>query len=127
METVSQSLASDVEEYEAWLRTQCDVSEKGLDRKHEKMAESAFRFYRAACFRFARTVPIFVPELCDAPETVCVGDPHIENRGTWRDGEGRLVWGVNDFDDAAPLPKAGAAPSRHQERVREGTRRPQGG
>src|SRR5262249_31869607 len=24
--------------------------------------------------------------------------------GTWRDREGRLVWGVNDFDEAASLP-----------------------
>src|SRR5262249_1677420 len=24
--------------------------------------------------------------------------------GTWRDREGRLVWGVNDFDEAHPLP-----------------------
>jgi len=33
-----------------------------------------------------------------------VGDAHIENWGTWRDEEGRLVWGVNDFDEAATLP-----------------------
>jgi hypothetical protein len=33
-----------------------------------------------------------------------VGDLHIENFGTWRDIEGRLVWGVNDFDEAAELP-----------------------
>jgi uncharacterized protein (DUF2252 family) len=29
---------------------------------------------------------------------------HIENFGTWRDHEGRLVWGINDFDEAFPLP-----------------------
>src|SRR5690349_917917 len=29
---------------------------------------------------------------------------HIENYGLWRDAEGRLVWGVNDFDEAAELP-----------------------
>jgi hypothetical protein len=28
----------------------------------------------------------------------------VENSGTWRDSEGRLAWGVNDFDEAAPLP-----------------------
>ena len=33
-----------------------------------------------------------------------VGDLHIENFGTWRDREGRLVWGVNDFDEAARIP-----------------------
>src|SRR5205085_8759771 len=29
---------------------------------------------------------------------------HVENFGTWRDNEGRLVWGVNDFDEACELP-----------------------
>jgi len=28
----------------------------------------------------------------------------VENFGTWRDREGRLVWGVNDFDEAFALP-----------------------
>ena len=31
---------------------------------------------------------------------------HLENFGTWRDAEGRLVWGVNDFDEAAVMPYA---------------------
>jgi hypothetical protein len=30
----------------------------------------------------------------------------VENFGTWRDMEGRLAWGVNDFDQAATLPYA---------------------
>ena len=29
-----------------------------------------------------------------------VGDLHVENFGTWRDSEGRLIWGINDFDEA---------------------------
>ncbi len=33
-----------------------------------------------------------------------VGDLHVENFGTWRDGEGRLIWGINDFDEATTLP-----------------------
>ncbi len=37
---------------------------------------------------------------------LAVGDIHVENFGTWRDAEGRLVWGVNDFDDAARMPYA---------------------
>jgi hypothetical protein len=32
------------------------------------------------------------------------GDAHAENLGIWRDAEGRLCWGVNDFDEAARLP-----------------------
>ena len=35
---------------------------------------------------------------------LAVGDLHLENFGTWRDEDGRLVWGVNDFDEAATMP-----------------------
>jgi hypothetical protein len=28
----------------------------------------------------------------------------VENFGTWRDAEGRLIWGVNDFDESCRLP-----------------------
>src|SRR5262249_42868412 len=31
---------------------------------------------------------------------------HVQNFGTWRDSEGRLVWGVNDFDETARMPYA---------------------
>ena len=41
--------------------------------------------------------------LAGAPEVVAVGDLHVENFGTWRDSEGRLVWGINDFDEAFPM------------------------
>ena len=37
-------------------------------------------------------------------EVLAVGDLHVENYGSWRDSEGRLVWGINDFDEAHPLP-----------------------
>jgi uncharacterized protein (DUF2252 family) len=40
----------------------------------------------------------------DAPKVLSVGDLHLENFGTWRDADGRLVWGVNDFDEAAIMP-----------------------
>jgi len=33
-----------------------------------------------------------------------VGDLHVENFGTWRDTNGRLVWGVNDFDEVNLFP-----------------------
>ena len=35
---------------------------------------------------------------------LAIGDLHLENFGTWRDAEGRLVWGINDFDEAWALP-----------------------
>jgi hypothetical protein len=39
----------------------------------------------------------------EAPRVLCVGDLHVGSFGTWRDAEGRLCWGVDDFDDAYPL------------------------
>jgi len=48
-------------------------------------------------------------DLTDAPRLLAVGDLHVENFRTWRDAEGRLVWGVNDFDEVAEMPYAGAA------------------
>jgi uncharacterized protein (DUF2252 family) len=33
-----------------------------------------------------------------------VGDLHVENFGTWRDAEARLVWGINDFDEVTSMP-----------------------
>ena len=100
------SLKSDVKDYEAWLRTQCKVVEPDLRYKHRLMKESAFFFLRATYFRWSRTIEAICPELKDAPSVLCVGDMHLENFGTWRDAEGRLVWGVNDFDDAAVMPYA---------------------
>ena len=48
--------------------------------------------------------PTVCPGIVRAPNVLAVGDLHIENFGTWRDAEGRLVWGVNDFDEACYLP-----------------------
>ena len=52
----------------------------------------------------------------DAPKVLAVGDIHIENYGSWRDAEGRVVWGVNDFDEAAKCPTrstwCGSPPAR---------------
>ena len=42
--------------------------------------------------------------MADAPQVLGVGDLHVENFGTWRDAEGRLIWGINDLDEAATLP-----------------------
>ena len=42
--------------------------------------------------------------LARAPRALAVGDLHVENFGTWRDVEGRLIWGINDFDEAWRLP-----------------------
>ena len=100
------SLQRDVDEYEAWLRLHCRVVKADLKEKHRKMRKDVFAFLRATYFRWARTIESVCPELATASIVACIGDIHVENFGTWRDGDGRLVWGVNDYDEAAFMPYA---------------------
>lgn len=100
------SILEATEEYENWLRTQCKVVEKDLAYKHERIRKNAFAFLRATYYRWARRIETICPDLADAPPALCVGDIHLENFGTWRDADGRWVWGVNDFDEAAVVPYA---------------------
>jgi hypothetical protein len=90
--------------FEAWLRRCITVVEQDLDYKHAQMRADPFLFFRATYYRWAQLWPGECPKLARAPKVLAVGDLHIENFGTWRDAEGRLVWGVNDFDEACPLP-----------------------
>ena len=94
--------------YEDWLREQLrgEIVEKDLERKHAKMRNSAFAFLRASYWRWAETALVICPELATAPALLAVGDIHLENFGTWRDIDGRLIWGVNDFDETAEMPYA---------------------
>lgn len=89
--------------YEDWLRTHTRLIEGDLRLKHTKMAESLFSFLRATFYRWAQTWPQVCSDLAAAPKILAVGDLHVENFGTWRDIEGRLIWGVNDFDEAGSL------------------------
>src|SRR5436189_949147 len=98
------SFVKDTEKYERWLRKQCRVVEVDLEKKHERMRESAFVFLRATFFRWAKRVEGICTDLAKTPPVLSVGDLHVENFGTWRDAEGRLIWGVNDFDEAAVMP-----------------------
>jgi len=102
--TIKQSTAA----YEHWLKTQLggELVDDGLKLKHDRMAEEPFPFLRATYWRWAETILDICPDLADAPVVLAVGDIHLENFGTWRDVEGRLVWGVNDFDEAAEMPYA---------------------
>jgi Uncharacterized protein conserved in bacteria (DUF2252) len=93
-------------QYEDWLREQLhgDVLAQDLAEKHDRMRESAFVFLRATYWRWAETIFDVCPDLTDGTEVLAVGDVHLENYGTWRDVDGRLAWGVNDFDEAAEMP-----------------------
>ena len=94
--------------YENWLRAELggEIVDKDLERKHEKMRDNPFAFLRATYWRWAETVLEICPDLAGAVQVLAIGDIHLENFGTWRDVDGRLVWGVNDFDEAAAMPFA---------------------
>jgi hypothetical protein len=98
------SFKAENQAFVAWLRRQCDVVEADLAIKHEHMRRDPFVFLRATYFRWARRIEAVCPELSRAPAVLAVGDAHLENFGTWRDAEARLVWGINDFDEAAVMP-----------------------
>jgi hypothetical protein len=89
--------------FEAWLGRHIRILQKDLDLKHAAMNSDAFRFLRATYYRWAQIWPEVCRELNEAPSVLAVGDLHVENFGTWRDIEGRLVWGVNDFDETHSL------------------------
>jgi hypothetical protein len=89
--------------FEAWLRRRIRVVGRDLAYKHEQMRADPFLCFRATYYRWAQLWTEHCPKLARAPEVFAVGDLHIENFGTWRDAEGRLVWGVNDFDEAHPM------------------------
>jgi hypothetical protein len=90
--------------YEAWVDRHTATLATARADKHALMAAGPFPFLRATYYRWAA----LVADLPTPPGPVvgAVGDLHVENFGTWRDGEGRLTWGVNDFDEADHLPAA---------------------
>jgi uncharacterized protein (DUF2252 family) len=90
--------------FEEWLGRHTLLVKPDLRLKHQHMAEAVFPFLRATFYRWMQIWPEVCPDLARAPRVLAVGDLHVENFGTWRDLEGRLVWGVNDFDEAAVLP-----------------------
>ena len=92
--------------YESWLRHSTPVIAAGLARKHALMRADVGRFLRGAYYRWAAQFPQVCPALSKTLRVLSVGDAHIENFGTWRDVEGRLVWGINDVDEAWQLPIA---------------------
>jgi len=92
--------------YERWLRTAMAVPavESELTAKREQMKADSFRFFRGTFYRWAQVWPVACKEVARAPRVLAVGDLHVGSFGTWRDGEGRLCWGVDDFDEAYPVP-----------------------
>lgn len=90
--------------FEDWLRLHIRIVEPDLRFKHEQMAAALFPFFRATFYRWLQQWPEACSDLDKVPHILSVGDLHVENFGTWRDADGRLVWGVNDFDEASLFP-----------------------
>lgn len=91
-------------EYEDWLGKRITLIPTDLKIKHENMVKDRFIFLRATCYRWASRWHQVCPHLANAPVLLGVGDAHLENFGTWRDAEARLVYGVNDFDEVDWMP-----------------------
>ena len=98
------NIHQDTVRYEKWLAAHIVVLKPDLDLKHRAMADDPFRFLRATFYRWVGQFIALCPEAYAAPELLAVGDLHLANYGTWRDAEGRLAWGINDFDEAYTLP-----------------------
>lgn len=100
------SLATSIAAFEDWSRAALQglLVEADLDEKHAKMADNRFMFLRATCWRWAEGAPELCPELMGAQPVASVGDAHAGNFGLWRDADARLVWGINDYDEAARVP-----------------------
>ncbi len=86
------------------MASKTEVVPGDLQFKHKEMRSSLFSFMRATFYRWAELWKAHCETLDRAPSVLGIGDLHIENFGTWRDAEGRLIWGVNDFDEACRLP-----------------------
>lgn len=104
MEAFPTSMAA----YETDMRNRLGAEFHAPDiaKKHRKMAKTPFLFLRATCWRWAEAAASLCPDLMDATMAPSVGDAHAGNFGLWRDAEARLVWGIDDFDEAARLPYA---------------------
>jgi uncharacterized protein (DUF2252 family) len=70
--------------------------------KFRKMAADPFAFYRgSACLFYADMATLADPWCDERTARVWIqGDLHAENFGTYMDGSGRIVFDVNDFDEA---------------------------
>src|SRR5262252_4127383 len=91
-------------QFEQWLGHRTDLIKKDLRLKLTNMRAAVFPYLRATYYRWAQLWPKACSDLAKGPRVLAVGDLHVENFGTWRDTEGRLIWGVNDFDEACVLP-----------------------
>ena len=70
--------------------------------KFRKMAADPFAFYRGSACLFYADMATMEDQWCDekTSRVWIQGDLHAENFGTYMDSAGRIVFDVNDFDEA---------------------------
>ena len=98
-----ESIFESTRRFERWMRGCMPVVEAALREKHDEMRDDVFSFFRGTYYRWAQLWPLICSELANAPRVLALGDLHVGSFGTWRDAEGRLCWGVDDFDQSHPL------------------------
>ena len=81
-------------DFEQWLAKRLPVVRQDLALKHASMADAPFPFLRATFYRWLQQWTKVNGDLAKAPHVLAIGDLHIENFGTWRDSEGRLIWEI---------------------------------
>ena len=87
------NIVKSTRQFEEWLAKRTQVIQKDLRLKHANMKLAVFPFLRATFYRWAQLWPEVCADQSKAPRVLAVGDLHVENFGTWRDLEGRLIWG----------------------------------
>jgi len=75
------------------------------------MREADFPFLSSHLLPLGAVVAGCLPGVRGSPGLLAVGDLHVENFGTWRDIEGRLVWGITISmkSAACPIPSTWSA------------------
>jgi uncharacterized protein (DUF2252 family) len=100
METVHQA----TRRYEEWLGGLMPLVQPDLEAKHGRMRLGPFPFMLSTFYRWCQLWRAGAGDLARAAPVAAIGDLHLENFGTWRDADGRLIWGINDFDETTTLP-----------------------
>jgi uncharacterized protein (DUF2252 family) len=93
-----------VAEFQEYNRAFARRNPELLRLKVERMAASAFAFFRGTFHLFARDIldgvfETVAPVPRTAAEVDLVGDLHAENFGTFRGADGAVHYDINDFDE----------------------------
>jgi hypothetical protein len=98
--TVKEATAS----YEKWIRRCTAVISSDLLSNNEQMEDYPFLFLRGTLCKWAQQWPSICADLCNGSQVLAIGALHLNSCGTWRDAQGRLCWGIDDFDESYWLP-----------------------